>query len=891
MAKPPLRQPPDLAKTLISNAHSPEFAWRFFKFLFDKQDPTPPPLLSVSVITRILSLSRMLPQLHHLRKLLSRLPPDFAVPALSTVITQMAAITTDPTSDPSILDAALSAFQSLRSDFPGSQPPHRAYTCLLRALLRHGRPEPIPAIYSDMLRSGFFPDTTTLNLLMSALADSGRVDDARQLLEKMPVKGLAPNSFTYGLLARAYCRSGCTAHAFELLDDMERHGCRPNRVIYNTLISGFCRENKVNEAEKVWEIMCSDGFSPDIVTFNSRITMLCRGGKLLEASKIFVDMQLEEGLPLPNHVTFNIMLDGFCKAGDLAKAEKIVGLMKKLGLLRTLESYSIWVYGLVRKGRLCESQIVLKEMTDDGIAPNLHMYNILIDGLCKAGMFMDARVLMDTMRNNGIIPDKVSYNTLLNGYCSKGRVSLTYEVLNEMQRNGCFPTAYTCNILLKSLWKEGRASEAELLLKKMNEKGHRPDTITCNIMIDGLCKTGKLDKAMKIAGGMWDHGAAALGDLENVVLGLVDGSYGDKCHPDVVTYSTLIDGLLKAGKFDEAKQKFVEMMDNGIVPDRVIYDTFIDGFAKHGKVSAAHQVLIEMEINGCDPSVRSYNSLMWGLASKGKVMEIRSLINNMKNGKLLPDAFSYNCLIKSLCEGGKVMEAASVLDEMLGRGIIPNIMSFKILLKAFCDIQDFEAAEKVSELAHNFCYQKKVLHQLMFEKFCAAGRFVNAQNLLEMLMRSGCTLEGFSYTSLIKGLCEAKKLNDTQLTLKKLVDRGYVFDPAAFMPLIDALGKEGNKQEADKLGETMMDMAARYEDLSENIGTAVRPVRSNILQNTRGKENKLSTSDWQSLLHRDDGGLIVLKLLKRVRKGWGQGTITSFLAEKNDNLDNWLDVG
>ncbi|CAN6481842.1 unnamed protein product [Victoria cruziana] len=886
MAKPP----PDLAKTLIANAHNPEFAWRFFKFLFDKQNPTPPPLLSISVITRILSLSGMFPQLHHLRQILSHLPPDFAVPAISTVITQMAAITTNPASDSSVLDFALSAFQSLRFDFPGSRLPPRAYTYLLRALLRHGRPEPIPTVYSDMLRSGFFPDTTTLNLLISALAESGRIEEARQLFEKMPVKGLTPNSFTFGLLARAYCRSGCTDRAFELLDDMERHGCRANRVIYNTLLSGFCRENKVNEAAKVWEMMCLDGCSPDIVTFNSRITMLCRGGKLMEATRIFVDMQLEEGLPMPNHVTFNIMLDGFCKTGDLARAEKMVGLMKKLGLMRTLDSYNIWAYGLVKKGKLYESQIVLREIIEDGIMPNLNMYNVLIEGLCKAGMFMDARVLMDTMRNNGIAPDEVSYSTLLNGYCGKGKVSLAYELLNEMQRNGCFPTTYTCNILLKSLWKEGRASEAELLLKKMNEKGHRPDTITCNIMIDGLCKAGKLDKAMKIVGGMWDHGAAALGDLENVVLGLMDSSYGDKCHPDVVTYSTLIDGLLKAGKFDEAKKKFVEMMDNGIVPDSVIYDTFIDGFAKHGRVSAAQQVLNEMESNGADPSVRSYNSLMRGLASKGKVLEIRNLMDNMKKGKLFPDAFSYNCLIKCLCEGGKVMEAASALDEMLGGGITPNITSFKILINAFCDIQDFEAAEKVSERAQSFCYQKEVIHQLMFEKLCAAGRFVDAQNLFEMVIRSGCKLEGFSYTSLIKGLCEGNKLDDSQLTLKSMVDRGYVFNPAAFMPVIDVLGKEGNKQEADKLAETMMDMAARYEGLSENIGTAVRPVRSNILQKTRGKGSRLSTNDWKCLLHRDDGSPIVLKLLKRVRRGWGQGTITSLLAE-NGNFENWEHVG
>lgn len=38
--------------------------------------------------------------------------------------------------------------------------------------------------------------------------------------------------------------------------------------------------------------------------------------------------------------------------------------------------------------------------------------------------------------------------------------------------------------------------------------------------------------------------------------------------------------------------------------------------------------------------------------------------------------------------------------------------------------------------------------------------------------------------------------------------------------------------------------------------------------------------------HRDDGSTMAMKTLKRVQKGWGQGNLSYFQAQKNDFLDD-----
>lgn len=55
----------------------------------------------------------------------------------------------------------------------------------------------------------------------------------------------------------------------------------------------------------------------------------------------------------------------------------------------------------------------------------------------------------------------------------------------------------------------------------------------------------------------------------------------------------------------------------------------------------------------------------------------------------------------------------------------------------------------------------------------------------------------------------------------------------------------------------------------------------------QGRKNKDGESEWQTILHRDDGSGIALKALKRVQRGLDQGSISSLEPQKDDFLDYW----
>ena len=837
---------------VLKNSKNPKLAWQLVKRVLSSPSSASSVIDHtqhlVTVTTRILAGANMHLQLHHLHKLLlASQPHHIAHPSIVSMVRVLAQW--------GHIDEALTHFKSLRAQFPSSPPSLSFYNLLLRSAIQHNRPNLVTWLYTDMIAARVTPQTYTFNLLIQSLCDSRAFDHALQLFDKMSEKGCHPNEFTLGILVRGLCRAGRVKQALELVNNSysnsngndNNSSCRiANRVVYNTLVSAFCREELNDEAEKLVERMSEVGLLPDVVTFNSRISALCRAGKVLEASRIFRDMQMdvELGLPRPNVVTYNLMLKGFCKRGMIEDARGLVETMKKAGNFVSLESYNIWLLGLLRNGELLEARLVLDEMAAKGIEPNAYTYNIMVDGLCRNHMLSDARGLMDVMMSNGVYPDTVTYSTLLHGYCSKGKVFEAKRVLHEMIRNGCQPNTYTCNTLLHSLWTKGRTQEAEEMLQKMNEKCYQPDTVTCNIVVNGLSRNGELDKAMQIVNEMWTNGPTSL-DKGNTFATLINSITNvSNCLPDGITYTTLINGLCKAGRLEEAKKTFIEMLAKNLHPDSVTYDTFIWSFCKQGKISSAFRVLKDMERNGCSKTLQTYNALILGLGSKKQIFEIYGLMDEMREKGISPNIFTYNNIISCLCEGGKANDAISLLHEMLDKGISPNISSFKILIKALCKSSDFKVACELFEVALSICGHKEALYSFLFNELLAGGQLSDAKELFEASLERYLTVKNFMYKDFIERLCQDERLADASSLLHKLIGKGYGFDHASFMPVIDGLSKRGNKQKADELAKRMMELA--LED---------RPVDTTYQNRNRvipGKLHNDEGSEWKDIVNRYD---------------------------------------
>jgi pentatricopeptide repeat protein len=159
------------------------------------------------------------------------------------------------------------------------------------------------------------------------------------------------------------------------------------------------------------------------------------------------------------------------------------------------------------------------------------------------------------------------------------------------------PNLYTYNILICCCCRVGRLDLAFASLALVIKTGWTPNVISYNTLLNGLCKQKRSQEAL---------------DLLHRMAG--DGGNG-KCPPDVVSYNTIIDGFLKVGEVGKAYSVFREMLGHGIPPNVVTYTSVIDGLCKVQEMHKAEEVFQHMFDKGVRPNSFTYCSLLHGFCS------------------------------------------------------------------------------------------------------------------------------------------------------------------------------------------------------------------------------------------------------------------------------------
>jgi pentatricopeptide repeat protein len=78
------------------------------------------------------------------------------------------------------------------------------------------------------------------------------------------------------------------------------------------------------------------------------------------------------------------------------------------------------------------------------------------------------------------------------------------------------------------------------------------------------------------------------------------------CHPNVVTFNTLIRGLFRERRIDEGIGMVYEMIELGCQLSDVTCEILVDGLCKEGRVFQACDLLMELSKRGVFPKGYDY---------------------------------------------------------------------------------------------------------------------------------------------------------------------------------------------------------------------------------------------------------------------------------------------
>ncbi|BAF11951.1 pentatricopeptide repeat-containing protein At1g09900 [Oryza sativa Japonica Group] len=362
---------------------------------------------------------------------------------------------------------------------------------------------------------------------------------------------------------------------------------------------------------------------------------------------------------------YNDILSALAMAGDHDSAVALFRALRPNGVTPDAQSYATAVQCLCRKGAPDEAKEALDEMVARGFRPTVATFSAVVGCLCKRGRVTRAMEVFDTMRAVGCEPTIRTYNSLIGGLCYVGRLEEALDLLNKLKESPKqTPDIYTFTIVLDGFCKVGRTDEATPIFHDAVRNGLSPTIFTYNALLNGHCKEGNPLKAYSLLMEMCGNAA---------------------CPPDRISFSIVLQALLRAGETSAAWQAYKRMERAGFEADGRALDTLARGLCRQcaanvAALADAREVFGKLVASGHEPVSYTYCLMAQALARGGEVDAAVSLLGEMARRGYALRKRAYTDVVRALCERGRARDALRVLALVIARDFVPGRNAFDALL-------------------------------------------------------------------------------------------------------------------------------------------------------------------------------------------------------------------
>ncbi|PWA50922.1 pentatricopeptide repeat protein [Artemisia annua] len=334
--------------------------------------------------------------------------------------------------------------------------------------------------------------------------------------------------------------------------------------------------------------------------------------------------------------------------------------------------------------------------------PSIALYNILLKGSCQAHDYKRAIQIFDTMNCE---PNKVSYTIMISHLLDIKEFQEAVSLLNHMlcdtrvvldsklfgaaikrlldqnhlldakmllvfiiQKTVSFEASFV-NVLLGYYAKKGMMKHGEAVFQFMIKRGISPTLITFNTLLLGYSVSNQVPSGERI------YHLMITGSV-NVSPDIVSSTTLLKCYcnngyfaPNVITFATMIKGLLKAGNLDCAHEFMHEMKCLKIHATQKFYGMVLDGLQSNGCVSLADSYFREPENDKFNKYVVVWNIMIKGAIANDLFELSKAYKKEMQHRSIQLDGKTFGPMLIAFYGQKFTAEADELVDEMRKLGI------------------------------------------------------------------------------------------------------------------------------------------------------------------------------------------------------------------------------
>jgi pentatricopeptide repeat protein len=483
------------------------------------------------------------------------------------------------------------------------------YTTLMKAYMLERQPGfalKVNAVLDEMKLDKYYleqPAKERMYLDSMAIDAWSKSGDAQAILRARQIFDAIdqPNTVIYSTLCNIYAGVGDVDEVFRLYEDMQsdfnsvkNKGCQPNMHTYSTILNALQKSNRPDAIEKAEQIFSAIPL-PDTVAYSTFINILAKKGDVEKALDLLQRMQshFEAGINKdcrPDMHTYNAMLNVLQKSNRPDAAVIAEQIFNGAHSPDTI-TYNLLINILAKNGDVEKALAFLQRMKtahesrkNNGCRPDMQTYNAILNVLQKSNR-PDAAEIAEQIFNGIHSPNTIIYNTLISIYARRDSIENALNRFQQMQwdsqsgmNKNCRPDMHTYSIILNALRLSDR-SDAVQKAEQIFGSIPSPSAVAYNSLINVYAQNREVDKA--------------LGLLDRMLVDFESGQNQD-CRPNMRTYSTVLNALLKSNRSD-AVDRAEQIFSSIPLPDTVAFNTMINLYAERGMGTQAVSIVRRMQ--------------------------------------------------------------------------------------------------------------------------------------------------------------------------------------------------------------------------------------------------------------------------------------------------------
>ncbi|KAL5556593.1 hypothetical protein UlMin_038829 [Ulmus minor] len=412
--------------------------------------------------------------------------------------------------------------------------------------------------------------------------------------------------------------------------------------LYSSLIQHCIEMKSFIEARLIHTHLVKFGFLGFSVG-NKLTDAYLKCGRGVDARKLF------DELPIRYIVSWNSMISYYIGRRKSMEAVLLFSRMVSEGVLPDEFTFSsvfkvFSQLGIVVEGRIAHGLSVVLGLE----VSNVFVGSALVDMYAKFGRMKEAQLVSDRVAGK----DVVLFTALIVGYTQHGDGGKALKAFESMINQGVEAGEYTFASIL----------------------------ITCGNLPD--LRVGKLVHGLIIKSGFETVVASQTSLLTMYArCGFIDDSlrvFKKILHPNQVTWTSLIAGLVQNGREEMALSKFKKMIRSSVIPNSFTLSTALQACSSLAMLEGGRQIHAMVKKFGLDRERYAGAALVNLYGKCGSTASARSVFDALAEF----DVVSLNSMIYCYAQNGFGQEAIELFNKMKNLGLEPNEVTVLSVLLA-----------------------------------------------------------------------------------------------------------------------------------------------------------------------------------------------------------------